>query len=140
MAEQDIDQILDKLAKDVEAAVHALYRGEVRQQTAQTRTSQIVQGARAEMRKRLQEMNAAGGASPVAVSPRPSVAAVAAIGSAVGWSPDEGEAVLKCVNSWFPVGSPRDAAPDSKCVPAGRELVPTWAQREKAREALKKIT
>ena len=42
MAAPDIDRILEKLAKDVEAAVHAMYRGEVRQLTARARTDAIV--------------------------------------------------------------------------------------------------
>ena len=42
----DVDKILDKLAKDVESAVHALYRGEVRSETAKVRTGHLVQGAK----------------------------------------------------------------------------------------------
>ena len=41
MAAPDIDPILEKLARDVEAAVHAMYRGEVRQLTARARTDSM---------------------------------------------------------------------------------------------------
>lgn len=138
MAASDLDQVLDKLAKDVEAAVHALYRGEVRQMTAKARTDGILQKAKADAAQAT-----AGGArpsTPVAVSPRPSVAAPAIAGELVGWSKEEGEAVQKCITAWLPVGGPRDTAPDSKCIPAASMLLPTWGQREKAREALKRIT
>ena len=47
MASSDVDHVLEKLAKDVENAVHALYRGEVRQQTARTRTGTFVREAHA---------------------------------------------------------------------------------------------
>jgi len=32
------------------------------------------------------------------------------------------------------------ATPDSRCVAAGREMVPTWGDREQARAALRKLT
>jgi hypothetical protein len=133
MAAPDIDRILEKLAKDVEAAVHAMYRGEVRQLTARARTDAIVREAKGAM-----QAAAGAGAAPAMPSPRPSVAAPAIAGGALGWSKDEGEAVMKCINAWLPMGPPRDAAPDSKCISAARELTPTWAQRERAREAVRR--
>jgi hypothetical protein len=132
MAAPDIDPILEKLARDVEAAVHAMYRGEVRQLTARARTDSIVRDAKAALQA------AGAGAAPAMPSPRPSVAAPMVAGGALGWSKDEGEAVMKCINAWLPMGPPRDAAPDSKCIPAARELTPTWAQRERAREAVRR--
>ena len=44
------------------------------------------------------------------------------------------------ITAWLPMGNPRDAAPDSKCIAAMRELTPTWGQREKAREAIRRIS
>jgi hypothetical protein len=73
-------------------------------------------------------------------SPRPSASAPVATGAAVGWAREEGDAVMKCINAWLPMGSPRDAPPDSKCIAAARELAPTWGQREKAREAVRRIS
>ena len=64
--------------------------------------------------------------------------AVIIAGGALGWTKEEGEAVMKCINAWLPMGPPRDAAPESKCIPAARELSPTWAQRERAREAVRR--
>jgi hypothetical protein len=153
MAGTDADRILEKLAKDVEAAVHALYRGEVRQMTARTRTMSILRDAQSSLQKALSDVSVGGdgarssGASPraptpaaVMQSPRPSVSAPAPAGAAVGWSKEEGDAVIKCINAWLPMGPPSAAPPDSKCIPAARELAPTWGQREKAREAVKRIS
>jgi hypothetical protein len=142
----DIDQILEKLAKDVEAAVHALYRGEVRANTAKARTGHIVQDARAKV------ANAIGAAAqavtgepvrrptPVATSPRPSVSAPMVAGAAFGWSKEESDAVFKCINAWLPMGGPNSTAPDTLCIAPGRMLIPTWGERERAREAVKKLT
>ena len=121
----DIDQILEKLAKDVEAAVHALYRGEMRQNTAKARTGHIVQDARAKV------ANAIGAASqavtgepvrrptPVATSPRPSASAPVIAGAAFGWSKEESDAVFKCINAWLPMGGPNSTAPDTLCIAPG---------------------
>ena len=38
------NSILEQLVKDVEAAVHAMYRGEVRQNTVRAKTSQALNG------------------------------------------------------------------------------------------------
>jgi hypothetical protein len=142
----DIDQILEKLAKDVEAAVHALYRGEMRQNTAKARTGHIVQDARAKV------ANAIGAASqavtgepvrrptPVATSPRPSASAPVIAGAAFGWSKEESDAVFKCINAWLPMGGPQSTAPDTLCIAPGKMLIPTWGERERAREAVKKLT
>jgi hypothetical protein len=62
------------------------------------------------------------------------------IGIDLGWTREEGEVVMKCVMAWMPMGSPSSATPDSKCIAAGREMVPTWGDRERARAALKKVT
>ena len=142
----DIDQILEKLAKDVEAAVHSLYRGEMRQNTAKARTGHLVQDARAKV------ADALGGAAnavsdgpvsrptPVAMSPRPSVAAPTLAGAAFGWTKEDSDAVFKCINAWLPMGGPQSTAPDTLCIAPGKMLIPTWGERERAREAVKKLT
>ena len=141
MAGSETERVLDKLVKDVEAAVHALYRGEVRQQTAQTRSGSILREAKVALHTAIAaESGALPRPSSPNVSPRPSTSAPMVAGGSAGLTRDEGEAVLKCITAWLPMGSPRDAAPDSKCIAAMRELTPTWGQREKAREAVKRIS
>jgi len=131
-----IDALLEKLARDVETAVHALYRGDVRQETASARTGHLVREAAAQLR---------GSATPVvvsadgAVSPRTPASRPSIAGAAFGWTDAEGEAVMKCVTAWLPMGPPSSAAPDSKCIAAGREMVPTWRERELARGAVRKL-
>jgi hypothetical protein len=140
---QDIDGVLEKLVKDVEAAVHALYRGEVRQLTAKARTDTLLKAARQRLAELIPSAQGPAGAAVPAggvTSPRPSVAAPVVAGAAAGWSREEGEAVLRCIMAWLPVGPPTTADPGSKCIPAGRELVPTWGQRERAREAVRRIS
>ena len=143
---QEVDSILEKLAKDVEAAVHALYRGEVRQATAKARTGHLLTSARAALASAI-----AGGspavpvqserpATPIVTSPRPSVAAPMIAGGALGWDQAEGDAVLRCITAWLPMGGPASTAPDIKCIAAGKMLVPTWGEREQAREAVRRVT
>ncbi len=130
-----IDEVLDRLARNVEAAVHAMYRGDVRQQTAKVRTGQLVREAALALRVHV------GVPTPSAhpsVASRPS--ALSVTGAAVGWSREEGEAVMKCVTAWLPMGPPSSAPSESRCIAPAREMVPTWGERERAREALKKIT
>jgi hypothetical protein len=140
----DIDQILEKLAKDVEAAVHSLYRGEMRQNTAKARTGHLIQDARAKVANALgQAADAVGGGrrpTPVATSPRPSASAPAIAGAEYGWSKEDSDAVLRCINAWLPMGGPNSTAPDTLCIAPGKMLIPTWGERERAREAVKKIT
>jgi hypothetical protein len=133
-----IDEVLDKLAKNVEAAVHALYRGDTRQETAKARTGQLVREAAELLRSQTGGRPGGGSAAAPVSSGRPSAPAVA--GGALGWSREEGEAVMKCVTAWQPMGAPASAPADSKCISSGREMVPTWSERELARAALKKIT
>jgi hypothetical protein len=141
MTRSDIDQILEKLVKDVETAVHALYRGEVRQETVKSRTGHLAQEARAALDAAQREMPAPGGASAAGAmtqSPRPSVAAPMVAGAALGWSTEDSNAVLKCIMAWLPLGGP-SSAPDTKCISAGKMLLPTWGERERAREAVRRI-
>lgn len=135
---KDIDEVLDKLARDVEIAVHALYRGEVHAATAKVRTGHLVRDAATALRA----LSSAGPAltEPGAASPRPPASAPSVAGAAIGWTPEDGEAVMKCVTAWLPMGPPASASPDSKCVACGREMVPSWGERERARGALRKLT
>lgn len=140
----NIDETLAKLAKDVENAVHSLYRGEMRQHTAKARTGQFVQEAQARVADAIRAASAAvtgavAGAAPVSSSPRPSVSAPAVAGAAQGWTQDESDAVLKCINAWLPIGGPASTPPESTCIAAGKMLVPTWGERERARDAVKKL-
>lgn len=146
----EIDQVIDKLAKDVETTVHAMYRGEVRQHTVQVRTVNLVRDAVAALRARsaggpasgdpAAGNPAAGGPGAGAESQRTPATSPSVAGAAVGWTREEGEAVMKCVTAWLPMGSPRSAPVDSKCIASGREMVPSWGERERARAALRKLT
>lgn len=128
-SEAKLDAVIDKLVKDVEAAVHALYRGDVRQQTVRVRSESHRKAAR-EALKPMLTLHQGGGAARDAAPPSPSGTPLSA---------DEITAITRCVMAWLPMGAPSSATPDSRCVPAGRELVPSWADREKAREALRKM-
>jgi hypothetical protein len=142
----NIDQILAKLAKDVENAVHALYRGEMKQGTAQGRTGRYVQEAQERVADAIGAASVAvSGAvvsapSRLATSPRPSVSAPAIAGAALGWSVDDSSAVIKCINAWLPMGGPQSTPPDTLCIAPGKMLIPTWGERERAREAVRRIT
>ena len=155
-----LDRVLDKLIRDVEQAVHALYRGDVRQQTAKARTD----GHRTTARKALQDLLAGAGAGAGA----PAVAGLSVAAGAFGGRPapppsqgagpadpfaprapaafgsgslsaDEATAITKCVMAWLPMGAPNTVAPDSRCVPAAKELAPSWRIREVAREAIRRM-
>ncbi|MFI5311274.1 MAG: hypothetical protein ACHQQ3_08590 [Gemmatimonadales bacterium] len=144
MTQSDIDQILDKLAKDVEAAVHALYRGEVRQATAKARTGHLVQEARGALSATMGTISMVPRRTPdtgqKAVSPRPSVFAPALAGAEHGWSKEDSDAVLRCIMAWLPMGGPATTAPDTKCIAAGKMLLPTWGERVRALDAVRRIT
>ena len=118
----NIDQILAKLAKDVENAVHALYRGEMKQGTAQGRTGRFVQEAQTKVAEAI-------GAATAAVA-----------GAALGWSVEDSNAVIKCISAWLPMGGPQSTPPDTLCIAPGKMLIPTWGERERAREAVRRIT
>ena len=143
---QEVDSILEKLAKDVEAAVHALYRGEVRQATAKARTGHLLTSARTALASAIANASTAGQSpsarlvTPIASSPRPSVAAPMVAGGALGWDKAEGDAVLRCITAWLPMGGPASTPSDTKCIAAGKMLVPTWGEREQAREAVRRVT
>ena len=154
----DVDKILEKLAKDVELAVHALYRGEMRSETAKVRTGHLVQGAKVALST---AMGGAGGVPAPRVSgastampdsgipqlaparifsPRPSVVAPVIAGESLGWTQDESDAVLRCISAWLPLGGPSSTAPDTKCIAAGKMLVPSWGERTQALDAVRRIS
>jgi hypothetical protein len=128
--EETLDRVLDRLVRDIEAAVHSLYRGDARQQTVKARTDVHRKAAREALGPLL------AGARPAAmVGGRP--AAGAAPSKVL--TPDEATAITRCIMAWLPMGLPTNADAASRCVPAGRELLPAWGEREHARQALRRI-
>jgi hypothetical protein len=124
--ETQVDQVLETLVHDVVAAVHAMYRGEVRQQTARVKTTEQQALARRAL------LNLVGVPQPVPGDTTPAPVAASAL------SPDEVAAVTRCIMGWLPMGDPRAAVPESRCIPAAREIAPTWGEREKARLAMRR--
>lgn len=142
-----IDRILEKLIRDTSASLHAMYTGQVQANTQKARTDV----GRNEARQALAELLGTGGGGTL---PRPSrtsqimpMPGAPASALATEFQPiatgsvtqGDADAIRKCIMAWLPMGAPSTAAPDSRCVAAGRELVPTWAERELAREAMKKL-
>lgn len=142
----EIDRILQQLARDVESATHALYPAEMRRSTGAVSAGRLLRDARAKLDGALGAAAAAAPsepgrtAAPTAASPRPSVSAPAVAGAAYGWAKEDSDAVLKCINAWLPMGGPQSTAPDTLCIAPGKLLIPTWGERERAREAVKKIS
>ena len=122
-----IDEVLDKLIRDVEASVHAFYRGDVRQNTQRVRTESFRNAARDSLHAMIAD-GADGGSS----APRRS-------GASPTRTRDEAMAATRCVMAWQPMGGTTFAVPEAKCIPAAREMMPTWGEREKARLALQRI-
>jgi hypothetical protein len=122
-----IDEVLDKLVRDVEASVHAFYRGDVRQNTQRVRTDTFRNAARQSLALIIAE---GGGATTSIATPT---------SAAGGLTPDEVTAATRCVMAWQSMGSPSAVSLEMRCIPAAREMTPTWGEREKARLALKRI-
>jgi len=131
--EDQLEEVIRNLVRDVAAGVHAMYRGEIRQQTAQVRMSAFVTQAREAL---LPLLSAAGrGMQPTSVgSLQPP-----ALRTSEALPAEEAAAVTRCIMAWGPMGNPSEATPDSRCVPGAKELVPTWGDREKAREAIRRL-
>ena len=126
-----IERIIEKLVRDVETSVHALYRGDVRQQTQRGRADvhrKSAQDAIAQLLKATP--NGAGGPA----------GAGSGSGGGSSLSAEEAASLTKCVMAWMPMGPPNAAAPDSRCVAAGKELLPSWGDREQARLAARKLS
>jgi hypothetical protein len=127
-SEAQLNLIIEKLVKDVELSVHAMYRGDVRQNTARARTDTHRRAAYEALRPLIAE-----GSRPDAVSPNGSAAAAGA-----SLTDAEATAIMRCISAWLPMGAPSAASADSRCVAAARELFPTWGERELARQAAKR--
>jgi hypothetical protein len=124
-AARRVEEILEKLVRDVEVSVHALYRGDVRQQTMKSKGETF----RKEARDALLPLV---GVAPSIGDARPSGAAGALL------SGDEVAAITRCIMGWLPMGPPSAASPQSRCVTAAKELAPSWGEREKARLAIRR--
>ena len=122
-SEEQLNSIIEKLVKDVELAVHAMYRGDTRQNTAKARTDAHRRAAYEALRPLI-----ANGTVP---APAPT--------SGGALSEDEATAIARCIMAWLPMGAPNAAASDSRCIAAARELFPTWGERERARAAVKRV-
>jgi len=128
-SEQQLEQILDRLVRDVEASVHAMYRGDHRQNTMAVRSESHRKAARDAL------LPLIGG------TPRSSAAASsAALANGAVLGPDEVAAMTRCIMAWLPMGAPTEASPQSRCIAAAKELAPSWGEREKARLAAKRLT
>lgn len=125
-SEAQLNSIIEKLVKDVELAVHAMYRGDVRQNTARARTDTHRRAAYEALRPLI------GDAGPASAG-----ASMPAAGSAL--TGEEATAIMRCIMAWLPMGAPNAATPESRCVAASRELYPTWGERELARQAVKRV-
>ena len=123
-SEAQLNTIIEKLVKDVELAVHAMYRGDVRQNTAKARTDSHRRTAYDALRPLVSE------SAPMAA---------AADGATSALTEGEATAIMRCVMAWLPMGAPNVAVPESRCVAAARELFPSWGERELARQAVKRI-
>jgi hypothetical protein len=133
--EDKLDEVIKNLVRDVAAGVHAMYRGDIRQQTAQVRMSAFV----AQAREALLPLLTSAGAPPAPLHPT-SVGTFQPPMLASGpLTAEEAAAITRCVMAWGPMGSPSEATPDSRCVPGAKEMAPSWGDREKAREAVRRL-
>jgi hypothetical protein len=132
--EDKLEEIIKTLVRDVAAGVHAMYRGDIRQETAQVRMSAFVTQAREALLPLLAGSSGVSGMNPMSMgSLQPPARASEAL------SAEEAAAITRCIMAWGPMGNPSEATPDSRCVPGAKELVPSWGDREKAREALRRL-
>ena len=122
-----LEEVIKNLVRDVAAGVHAMYRGDIRAETAQVRMSAFVAQAREAL---LPLLGRGASFGPPAM---------AGGGVATSLTAEEASAVTRCIMAWGPMGNPAEATPDSRCVPGAKELVPSWGDREKAREALRRL-
>jgi len=127
-AEQQLEEILDRRVRDVEASVHALYRGDHRQNTMQVRSESHRKAARDALLPLIGGVPRTPGMS----------SSVLSNGEVLGG--DEIAAITRCIMAWLPMGAPTTASPQSRCIAAAKELAPSWGEREKARTAAKRLT
>jgi hypothetical protein len=133
--EDKLDEVIKNLVRDVAAGVHAMYRGDIRQQTAQVRMNAFVTQAR----EALLPLLAASASGLTSLQPTSVGAFQPPVSASGALSAEEAAAITRCIMAWGPMGNPSEAAPDSKCAPGAKELVPSWGDREKAREALRRL-
>ena len=134
--EDRVEEIIKNLVRDVAAGVHAMYRGDIRQETVQVRMSAFVTHALEAL------LPLVGGSSSGLSGLQPtSVGSFHPPASATSGhlSAEEAAAITRCIMAWGPMGNPSEAAPDSRCAPGAKELVPSWGDRERAREALRRL-
>jgi hypothetical protein len=132
--EDKLEEVIKNLVRDVAAGVHAMYRGDIRQQTAQVRMSAFVTQARDALLPLL-----AGSGGVAAMNPMSVGSLQPPVRSSETLSAEEAAAITRCIMAWGPMGNPSEAAADSRCAPGAKELVPSWGDREKAREALRRL-
>lgn len=135
-----VEAVLAKLARDVETAVHAMYRREVGPSTAKVRTEHFVSDAVERLSAFVKSAPGRATNSPAprfsaVISPNPAVTD----GTQAQWTAEEAAAITKCVMGWLPMGSAKTAAPDSRCMAPGKDLIPTWGEREAARNAIRRV-
>jgi hypothetical protein len=123
--ERTVDAILEQLVRDVEASLHAMYRGDIRQVTTKTKTDAIRNAARDALLPLMGVARRVGDTTP-------SHANTAVV------APDEVAAITRCITGWLPMGAPSTTSPQTRCIPAAKELSPTWGEREKARLAIRR--
>jgi hypothetical protein len=132
--EDKLEEVIKNLVRDVAAGVHAMYRGDIRQETAQVRMSAFVTQAREALLPLL-----AGAGVPVGHPMRVGSLQPPAAAGAQPISAEEAAAITRCIMAWGPMGNPAEATPESRCVPGAKELVPSWGDREKGREAIRRL-
>ena len=134
--EDKLDEVIKNLVRDVAAGVHAMYRGDIRQQTAQMRLGAFVTQAREAL---LPLLAGGGGGSRISGAHPLSVGSLQPPLAGGAPSGEDTAAIIRCIMAWGPMGNPSEATPDSKCVPGAKELTPSWGDREKAREAIRRL-
>ncbi|NUQ21188.1 MAG: hypothetical protein HOQ09_09530, partial [Gemmatimonadaceae bacterium] len=73
------------------------------------------------------------------IAPASAPAATESAGKGASLSADDATAITRCVMAWLPMVAPNSAGPYSRCVAAARELFPTWGERERARDAVRRL-
>lgn len=156
---EQFDEIIDRLVKETASAVHDMYRGALGGHTTRARTEVGRENAHkavaallgvpaTPMRPSMSTSSGQGPAlRPTGQNPAPSPASGPPGRSSISTqavpsgpvTEDELNAIRKCILSWLPMGAPAQTAPDSRCIAAGRELIPNWGERELARAALAKV-
>src|SRR6185436_1890482 len=107
-AAQQLDDVLDQLVRNIEASVHAFYRGDHRKNTVQTKSDQHRKAARDALLPLL--VNGAVSGAPRAGATLGQLGGGTS-GNAAMLAPDEIAAITRCIMGWLPMGVPTDASP-----------------------------